>query len=405
MKIIMIGGIFPPEQYDTIIDSSLGVIDFAADTLQKSIIHGLSYHMPNDISLLNLPFIGSYPSGYKQLFDPSYDFDFKTAYGSVKGYNVGFCNLSGYKVYSRYIHLKYHDVLKQVSQSDEDVVLFIYSTTIPPVQACVDCKKKNPNVKIVCLVTDLPEYMSTKKNLIRDIYKKTEAALLKDCYKSVDGWVLLSQHMTERLPVRENNWVVMEGIYNGIIDDNVGGEVSKERYILYSGTLAERYGIQTLVRAFHNSKLADVKLYICGAGDSQKMIENYCQKDDRIKYIGQLRREEVLKLQKGATLLVNPRTPEGEFTKYSFPSKTMEYMASGVPMLMYRLQGIPTEYFKHCYVVETVGEKSLTEALEGVLSKSTEELSRVGRNAREFILSQKNPISQMGKVVEFIKSL
>ena len=124
-----------------------------------------------------------------------------------------------------------------------------------------------------------------------------------------------------------------------------------------------------------------------------------------MKYLGQLRRDEVLKLQKGATLLVNPRTPEGEYTKYSFPSKTMEYMASGVPVLMYRLPGIPEEYFKHCYVVEELGENALTKALERVLSKSTEELTEVGLSARSFILKHKNPIAQMGKVVDFIKTL
>ena len=104
-------------------------------------------------------------------------------------------------------------------------------------------------------------------------------------------------------------------------------------------------------------------------------------------------------------LLVNPRTPEGEFTKYSFPSKTMEYMASGVPVLMYRLPGIPEEYFNYCYKVEDVGETALTKAIEDVLNKSSEELANMGKSAREFILEHKNPIAQMGKVVEFIKAL
>ena len=405
MKIIMVGGIFPPERYNTIIESSLGVIDFAADTLQKSILNGLSYHIPSGVTLLNLPFIGSYPSGYKRLFDRKYEFDFETPYGMVNGYNVGFCNMCGYRLYSRYRRLKRSGALRQIMQHDEEKVLLIYSVTIPPVQACVDIKKRYPNTKIVCLVTDLPEYMSSKKNIIRDAYKKIEDTLLKKCYESVDGWVLLSQHMAERLPIKKDNWVVMEGIYNGLTDDAVESTKSDEKYILYSGTLAKRYGIQTLVKAFHKSNIPDVKLYICGAGDSQKMIESYSQKDKRVRYLGQLRREDVLKLQKNAMLLVNPRTPEGEFTKYSFPSKTMEYMASGVPVLMYRLPGIPEEYFNYCYKVEDVGETALTKAIEDVLNKSSEELANMGKSAREFILEHKNPIAQMGKVVEFIKAL
>ena len=63
----------------------------------------------------------------------------------------------------------------------------------------------------------------------------------------------------------------------------------------------------------------------------------------RIEFLGMLPRTDVLELQSKATILVNPRQPVGDFTKYSFPSKTIEYMASGTPLLMYKLPGIPEE--------------------------------------------------------------
>ena len=41
---------------------------------------------------------------------------------------------------------------------------------------------------------------------------------------------------------------------------------------------------------------------------------------------------------------MNPRSADAEYTKYSFPSKTIEYLATGVPVVMNRLPGIPEEY-------------------------------------------------------------
>mgnify|MGYP003303651866 CR=1 FL=1 len=44
-------------------------------------------------------------------------------------------------------------------------------------------------------------------------------------------------------------------------------------------------------------------------------------------FTGKIDRSQVLALQRSATVLVNPRRNNEEYTKYSFPSKTMEYLA------------------------------------------------------------------------------
>lgn len=402
----MLGGILPPNEYETIIKNSKGVVQYAADALQKSILCGLR-SCEDNVSLINLPFISSFPLRYKSLYIRSYDFLFNTVWGTIESQNVGFCNLSVYKMLSRYINAR-KALQKHINEitSQEQICILCYCINVPLMLACAKIKQNRPNVKLVVIAPDLPEFMSQQRNVLKDAYKYCQQKKLNKIYKSVDGWVLLSKHMSERLPTKENNWIVMEGIFNKVADEIHSNESkSAERYIMYAGTLAQRYGIQSLVRAFHNSKLTDVNLCICGAGDSKSMIEKYASLDSRIKYLGQLKREDVLALQKHATLLVNPRTPEGEFTKYSFPSKTMEYLASGVPTLMYKLPGVPEEYFEHCYVVEELGEHVLTQTLESVLSKDSAELKRKGEKARQFILEYKNPEIQMRKVIEFIKTL
>ena len=152
-------------------------------------------------------------------------------------------------------------------------------------------------------------------------------------------------------------------------------------------------------------KNADIKLYICGDGDAREEIIKLSRVDGRINYLGLVKREHALLYQKNAMLLVNPRTPEGAFTKYSFPSKIMEYLASGVPTLMYRLPGIPTEYYDYCYAVEETGIEYLSDALEKVINISEEQRRSKGDLARKFILSKKCPKVQTKKIVDLISSL
>ncbi|MNV74829.1 hypothetical protein D3C71_1680810 [compost metagenome] len=121
-----------------------------------------------------------------------------------------------------------------------------------------------------------------------------------------------------------------------------------------------------------------------------------------MKYLGQLDRNAVLQLQREAALLINPRDNESAFTKYSFPSKTIEYMSSGVPVMMYALDGIPTEYYRFCYLVPP-GADGLKAMLAKVASFDVDDLVEKGRSAKQFIANHKMPSTQVAKVLDAIK--
>lgn len=401
MRIIMVGGIFPPQIYQDIVDNSLGCVQYAADALQKAIIYGLVVNKI-DFTLVNAPFVGSYPKRYKVSRINSFNFDYYTQYGIVNAKNVGFCNLSVIKLASRY-HTMKQELIKQIkSSADKENTLLIYSVHSPFIKACVEAKRRFPLTKIVLIVPDLPEYMSDDNSLVRRVASSVNESLLDRLYMYVDGYVLLSKYMCNRLPVGKKPWTVVEGIYDSSSEREQPQRKPGMRYILYTGTLAARYGIQTLVKAFAGICDPSVRLYICGEGDSRPMIEEYARRDSRIIYKGQVTREEALMLQRNAMLLVNPRTPEGDFTKYSFPSKNMEYLASGVPALLYRLPGIPDEYYEYCFSLSETGVEALRDMLENIISRTEDELEQMGRKARQFILNDKNPQKQVEKIIDLI---
>ena len=150
-------------------------------------------------------------------------------------------------------------------------------------------------------------------------------------------------------------------------------------------------------------KNENYSLIICGRGDSEEYVKNMATKDRRIQYLGSIPHDEILQLQRTASLLVNPRTPEGIYTKYSFPSKTMEYLASGTPTLLYELPGITKEYYHYCYSLNDQSITALAEKVDEVLSLSIEERTKLGEKAQQFILDTKNATIQCTKILELIK--
>src|SRR5688572_14253452 len=69
--IVFLGGIFTPHQLGFIHAESRGVVQNAADALQKNLIQGLSSTYQGPLTVLNLPFIGSYPRWFRRLIFPS----------------------------------------------------------------------------------------------------------------------------------------------------------------------------------------------------------------------------------------------------------------------------------------------------------------------------------------------
>ena len=405
MKYYFLSGLFPTDFYDQIIEDSIGTIQYAADALQKSFVEGFSEVLPN-LELVNFPLIEPYPKRYKRMFINFPDSEYISGNGRrVTCHNPAFCNLYEYKKTSLE-NSAYKFFLKELRTNDDPICIIIYSITTSMMNACLRLKRRfGVRVKTVLIITDFPQFTYNNKKYFRRLYfEKYQRKIYEKGYEGMDAFVLLSRNMTELLPKRP--WVVVEGIFNPCDDiieiDNKDNAI---RSICYAGTISIQYGIKDLVDAFMKTSNSNYRLIICGSGDAKKYIEECAKKDQRIVYKGQIKREQALALQRKATLLVNPRTSKGEYTKYSFPSKTMEYLASGIPALIYRLPGIPEDYYSYCYSMKEENVDSFSLHIDTILSTDIKQLSELGKKAREFIIKNKNPITQCSKVKELIDSL
>ena len=113
---------------------------------------------------------------------------------------------------------------------------------------------------------------------------------------------------------------------------------------------------------------------------------------------------EVVEREMEATLLVNPRPTDEEYVRYSFPSKTMEYMSTGTPVLTTVLPGMPKEYHPYVYLLEDETAQGIAETLGSVLSQTEDALFEKGQAARHFILNEKNNVIQAQKILDMLET-
>lgn len=326
-----------------------------------------------------------------------YQFDWN---GTKDNYSIAYTNVRGVKEVSvpKIVQSTLHE------QGYVPDVVFVYSLGTIPYTIATKIKQLHPHTKIVSIIADLPQYMSDNKNPIYRMLKGLDGHIVNSLIKQFDGFCLLSPHMIEKLPIKDKPWLLVEGIYNTINEpDNIPHV--KKKIVLYTGALERRYGLIDLVNAFTAIPYEDVELWLCGNGGAVDEIKEIAAKDKRIKYKGVVSHKDVLVYQRQATLLINPRHSSEEFAKYSFPSKTMEYLASGTPTLMCRLKSIPTEYEDHLFFFENEDIEGFKNKLVEVLSYPSELLKEKGTKARSFILNHKTKDVQAKRIINFLRSL
>lgn len=393
-KFIFLGGLFCEEQREFILRNSVGVVQNAADVLQKNIVIGLDSISSSGVTVINLPFVGSYPKRFRVRYFPAIHARVGQ-HSQIHGF--GFLNITLVKLVSRFVAAT--KALWAENRGGE-VILFVYSAHLPFVLSSLIFRFTRPSVKICLVLPDLPEYMGGG-GFLYSIFKRIDAAIFYSLAKRIDYFVVLTEKMIFRLGVDEKRAVVIEGVAPDMPPE-VNFKPVDSRSFLYTGTLARRYGVVDLIDAFEKLEGRDVELWICGDGDSRDYICSAAKRDRRIRYFGQLERGDVVKLQGRATVLVNPRPPEGEFTKYSFPSKIMEYMVSGRPVIMYKLDGVPKEYSPYYISPEGVGVDWLAATMRRTLQMSEDRLGALGEAARQFVLAEKSARIQARKILNLV---
>lgn len=394
---------FPVELEDEIYDNSIGAVANANNTLQWNLFKGLKF-FHNSIFILNFPNVGSYPFKYKKVFVPSV---YMYIDNELIGESVSFFNLVYIKHFFKYKKIKI--LLNQLlskSLDGEKFIFYIYDMYPPFLKAISDFKKDNLDKEIyICLIVpDLIGKTGLKDDIFHKFALNIDKKIIFKSIESVDSFVLLSDQMRELLPIGNKKSVIVEGIFNDAAKKH-DLEKSTIKTLFYSGALDERNGVLNLLQAFSNISNENYRLCLCGDGPLREYIVSLAKVDKRVEYKGQLRREVVLDLQRRATLLINPRLPGQDFTKYSFPSKTMEYFASGVPVLMYKLEGIPEEYFDYCFSLADISVEALTEKILVICNMDVKLLKNLACDAQKFILSNKNARSQCGKIYNMVTGL
>lgn len=322
--------------------------------------------------------------------------------------NVGFLNIPYVSVLSQTNAMKKR-AKKLIKEDDWDnTLIIVYSMRIPYLEAAKIIKQNSRESRIINIVPDLPAYMNVgREPFIRRILSGINEKRLLSLREYVDGHVLYSRHMSDYLELKNGKWIVIEGIYNSSEGNNAEKYLNNEGKIvfMYAGGVDEAYGVKNLVEGFIKADLKNAELHIYGSGRYTEEIKTLEVRNNSVKYCGVVTPNRMKSIMHSASALVNPRPSNSIFTKYSCPSKVIEYMGSGVPVIMTRLEGIPEDYFQYAFTIDDSSSEGIAKALIRFSQTTEKERMECGERAREYILKNKNAKAQISRLIRFATEL
>ncbi len=280
----------------------------------------------------------------------------------------------------------------------EERIAFTYATNLALLLPLLMVKPADFRVISAC--SEVPAFRIYEgKSRFANWLKKTVFEYL---HNRMSGYVFFSRHDNDVANKHKKPWTVCEGMAQLPPEREYGNEQGCD-IIFYAGGLNVEYGIRDLLDAFIALNRKDTELWLCGSGNAELYIQECMEKNSSIKYLGRRSNQEVLEMEAKASLLINPRPKDQMFTKYSFPSKTLEYMASGTPAMIKRLEGIPDEYFNYAYIIEEDGAPGIEKALKQFFNEPQSLRYQKGKEARQFVKAYKTPVPQTFKILDFLK--
>lgn len=398
MKIIFCGWMYSDIEKE--ISSSKNPHPVSGHKYQENLCWGLLENKC-DLTVINSPRVRHYPD-YPVILLKRHPFKIKEKKAGVE---IGLINLFGLNYFFQFLNT-FKELKRIADNTSERIVLVTFNSYVSQSLAMLLLRSLRKNVELCDAIGDLHGkygFRNHKKGMkkgLLDVYEQVQDWLAA----KFDSYIFLSDFMKEALNIEKKKYTVVEGFAPEYDDTYVIEKKPEEKMIFYAGALQEEYGISHLLRAFGMIKNQEYRLIFAGTGDSADIIKKCMKKDGRVVYLGLISPNEVKEYQRHATCLISPRLPEQSFVKYSFPSKTMECLASGVPYVAHRLPCEPPEYARFIQYPKGTGDEDLMREMVRICEMKEEEWLDTGRRARCFVNEMKTPKKQCEKVLKLFSN-
>jgi glycosyltransferase involved in cell wall biosynthesis len=174
--------------------------------------------------------------------------------------------------------------------------------------------------------------------------------------------------------------------------------------IYFAGALSEPAGVNLLLDAIPHVQDPALEFWFSGRGTLEERLKQQAASDPRIRFFGFVTEAEYSEMLQKAAVLVNPRPSRLLENRYNFPSKLMEYLAAGRPVLSTATSDVAEHYGSDVIVLDDETPEGLARSIKSTVAAPAEVRATIGSRCRAAVEGV-TWRTQAEKILAFIQTL
>jgi glycosyltransferase involved in cell wall biosynthesis len=206
------------------------------------------------------------------------------------------------------------------------------------------------------------------------------------------GWELFSQRVRDaagliflsywgfaNCPVALPKLHLDGGVRSERVQDLTDLQNCGQKTVVYSGVYDEGYGGLTRLFEIFAAVTDQTCRFVLTGKDAKGNLKRYLRHEPRAEYCGFVARDVLQRIHAQATVFVNPRPSDAPENRMTFPSKLLEYLSYGKPVVSTWTEGLAPEYRDVLLVPEGNTPEAFARLIDEALNCSCDERNALQR--------------------------
>jgi glycosyltransferase involved in cell wall biosynthesis len=399
-QVLFVGQLFPEWMLSTILEQEIPPIQ--TQRFGKALVATLRAGFNENVEVLSTAPLVDFPHS-RLLFAPRAEWSIDN---KIQATMVSFLNLTVLKHLTRFtatFAFVSRWILKNKNSRRIIILLGVQSCKLWGV---LFAQIFAPCITVSYLTDDLGISLNWERSLLRKM-RQIDVILMKWGLQEVSGIIAMTPDLAEKL-APDRPVLIMPTIAQSTpntVTTNPYNSKDDTFNITYTGKLSHTYGLDLLLETFRQANRSNWRLLISGWGELEDAVRDFARNNSQVEYFGFLNAAELSELRQRADVFINPKLTSAFTSSLAFPSKIVEYLSTGKPVVSTDLPIFDHEFRQHLIIAQSDSPEELIRCLDQIMSWDDHQRESWRLQTLRFLNEELSPGIQGARIRGFIDSL
>ncbi len=236
--------------------------------------------------------------------------------------------------------------------------------------------------------------------------RRLEFDTQKRIIPKVDGLLVANKAIVEDFAQGRESLLIEGGVPESFLRKFEGSAEREARafHVVFAGQLSQLNGVELLLDAIAKVDDPSIRITIAGTGPLHERVKKAAMLDSRIVYAGLLPHRDLVEVYKSADLVLSLRRTDNQTHRYVFPSKVVECLATGVPLLTTCTGHAASEFGPFAILLDEETPEALAAKIEEVMAWPEARRGEIGQRAQAYVRENRTWESNIVRLEAYLET-